>query len=48
MYFGGKDGTKLYFGKPVLYENENAANQDAANAGSSSRYMFPNEARLRI
>jgi DNA-directed RNA polymerase beta subunit len=47
MYFGGKDGTKLYFGKPVLYENENAANQDAANAGSSSRYMFPNEARLR-
>ena len=35
MYFGGKDGTKIYFGKPVIYDDDN------------SHYMFPNEARLR-
>ena len=35
MYFGGKDGTKIYFGKPVIYDKEN------------THYMFPNEARLR-
>ena len=35
MYFGGKDGTKIYFGKPIIYDEGN------------SHYMFPNEARLR-
>lgn len=35
MYFGGKDGTKIYFGKPIIYDNDN------------THYMFPNEARLR-
>jgi DNA-directed RNA polymerase II subunit RPB2 len=35
MYFGGKDGTKIYFGKPVIYDD------------THSHYMFPNEARLR-
>jgi len=35
LYFGGKDGTKIYFGKPIIYDDNN------------SHYMFPNEARLR-
>jgi DNA-directed RNA polymerase II subunit RPB2 len=35
MYLGGKDGSKIYFGKPVIYDDAN------------SHYMFPNEARLR-
>jgi DNA-directed RNA polymerase II subunit RPB2 len=35
MYFGGKDGSKIYFGKPIIYDDDN------------THYMFPNEARLR-
>lgn len=35
IYFGGKNGDKLYFGKPVIYDDKR------------SHYMFPNEARLR-
>jgi len=36
MYFGGKDGDKIYFGKPIIYDdNDNV------------HYMYPNEARLR-
>jgi DNA-directed RNA polymerase II subunit RPB2 len=35
MYFGGKDGSKIYFGKPIIYDDNN------------THYMFPNEARLR-
>ena len=35
MFFGGKDGNKIYFGKPTIYDNKN------------THYMFPNEARLR-
>jgi DNA-directed RNA polymerase II subunit RPB2 len=36
MYFGGKNGDKLYFGKPIIYDDKD-----------NSHYMFPNEARLR-
>jgi DNA-directed RNA polymerase beta subunit len=35
IYLGGKDGSKIYFGKPVIYDDNN------------NHYMFPNEARLR-
>jgi len=35
MYLGGKDGSRIYFGKPVIYDENRA------------HYMFPNEARLR-
>ena len=35
MYMGGKDGSKIYFGKPVIHDESNP------------HYMFPNEARLR-
>ena len=35
LYMGGKDGSKIYFGKPVIYDNNNP------------RFMFPNESRLR-
>ena len=35
LYLGGKDGKRIYFGKPVINDEDN------------SHYMYPNEARLR-
>jgi DNA-directed RNA polymerase II subunit RPB2 len=35
IYMGGKDGSRVYFGKPVIYDEGRA------------HYMYPNEARLR-
>jgi DNA-directed RNA polymerase beta subunit len=41
LYLGGKDGSRIYFGKPVIYDQAN----DQVEA--RSHYMYPNEARLR-
>ena len=35
LYLGGKEGNKLYFGKPIIYDDNNV------------HYMYPNDARLR-
>jgi len=35
LYLGGKDGSKIYFGKPIIYDD------------NKSHYMYPNDARLR-
>ena len=35
IYLGGKTGEKIYFGKPIIYDD------------SHTHYMYPNDARLR-
>lgn len=35
LYLGGKEGTRIYYGKPIIYDEDR------------SHYMYPNEARLR-
>ena len=35
MYLGGKNGDKLYYGKPIIYDEDR------------EHFMYPNEARLR-
>ena len=35
LYLGGKNGSKIYFGKPIIYDDNHA------------HYMYPNDARLR-
>ena len=35
MYLGGKDGDKIYYGKPIIYDEDR------------EHFMYPNEARLR-
>ena len=35
LYFGGKDASKIYYGKPTLHENY------------TTKYLFPNECRLK-
>ena len=36
IFFGGKEGNRLYFGKPIIYDS-----------ADNIHYMYPNEARLR-
>jgi len=38
IYFGGKEGNKIYIGRPTIYDSKNERNL---------KQMFPNEARLR-
>ena len=35
MHFAGKDGNKIYYGKPIIFDE------------TRQHYMFPNEARIR-
>ena len=37
LYIGGKDGNKIYIGKPVIYDT----------IFNNTQYMYPNDARLR-
>ena len=39
LYLGGKNGDKLYFGKPIIYDEETGI--------AYPHYMYPNDARLR-
>ena len=39
IYLGGKNGDKLYFGKPIIYDEETGK--------PYPHYMYPNNARLR-
>jgi len=44
VYLGGKNGDNIYFGKPVIYDDE------MSNSGTNKKfthYMYPNDARLR-
>ena len=40
VYLGGKNGDKIYFGKPIIYDN-------VSYSAKSAHYMYPNDARLR-
>ena len=35
LYLGGRDGNKIYYGKPIIFDQDR------------EHYMYPNEARLR-
>jgi DNA-directed RNA polymerase II subunit RPB2 len=35
LYLGGKDGSRVYFGKPIIFDD------------THTHYMYPNDARLR-
>ena len=41
IYIGGKTGDRIYYGKPVIFDEENNGLE------KRSHFMYPNEARLR-
>ena len=41
LYIGGRNGNKVYYGKPVIYDDDNNS------LDKRSHFMYPNEARLR-
>ena len=43
LYMGGKTGDKIYFGKPIIYDDANSSGLNESNV----HYMYPNDARLR-
>jgi DNA-directed RNA polymerase II subunit RPB2 len=43
LYMGGKSGDKIYFGKPIIYDDANSSGLNESNV----HYMYPNDARLR-
>jgi DNA-directed RNA polymerase II subunit RPB2 len=43
LYFGGKNGDKLYFGKPIIYDDSSFEEGNKPYP----HYMYPNDARLR-
>ena len=43
LYFGGKNGDRIYFGKPCIYDERSGGDEGGAHV----HYMYPNEARLR-
>jgi len=45
IYIGGKSGNKLYYGKPIIYDDE--YDKEGVIGGKVSHFMYPNEARLR-
>jgi DNA-directed RNA polymerase II subunit RPB2 len=58
FYFGGKDGTRIYYGKPIIRDSSRALVVTAVTAtetaaatesvdGEEKHYMYPNEARLK-
>jgi DNA-directed RNA polymerase II subunit RPB2 len=44
LYMGGRNGDKLYFGKPVISDDNGGSN---SSESVGTHYMYPNEARLR-
>lgn len=45
VYMGGKEGNRIYFGKPIIYD-DNVEDVNGENK-SYQHYMYPNDARLR-
>ena len=46
LYMGGKDANKIYFGKPIIYDDNNDNNNNERES-KFIHYMYPNDARLR-